>query len=1123
MRHHRTRAGAVAVATAVAAALTAGLTGPAAAEGGRPVPGGAAGPALSAGAEGVGGAGNGAGAGPAQRLTLVTGDRVDVDAAGRVTGFRPAEGRERIPVHTQTVGGRTLVLPYDARRLVAEGRVDRRLFDVTELSREADRTPRQQGLKLIVGYEGPARGARAGVRAAGDTTVRRVLPSLNAEAVRTPRRDAALLWRTLTDARGYAPGVRRLWLDGTREATLDKSVPQIGAPKVWRSGYDGKGVTIAVLDSGVDSAHPDLKDQVVAEKNFSAAPDVEDRVGHGTHVASTAAGTGAASGGKLKGVAPGAKVLSGKVLDDEGFGDDSGIVAGMEWAAAQGADVVNLSLGGGDSEGTDPLEAAVDRLSADKGVLFAVSAGNNGESGPGTIGSPGSAKAALTVGAVDGDDKLADFSSRGPLAGGGTVKPDVTAPGVDITAAAAPGSQIEKQVGQKPDGYLTISGTSMAAPHAAGAAALLKQRHPHWKHTELKGALTASARGGAYSPFEQGAGRIAVDRAVDQTVIARPVSLDFGKQLWPHADDKPVTKKVTYENLGDRDVTLDLAVTATDPKGRPAPAGFFALGKRKLTVPAGGRAAVDLVADTRPGGSVNGTYAAYVTATGGGQSVRTAAVVEREIERYEVTLRTVGRDGRPTPDHVTLLQGLTGGDKGQNLWPQSPSGTVKVRIAKGSYLLDSAVYVDPDNGDKGIDWLVQPKLTVNKKMTVTLDARRAKPVDITVPDPGAELAFLDARYTYAGNELGALDISRFGSLRTAHLGPAVPGGFGQQWLGTWRKGADQRYDVMLGGKVTKFATGYTRHLRKADFAKLTIRSGASAPGRWGDLSVAGYLPEAGGISPILPPQRLPRTTTAYVSALDGAKWGVEFSQYGDEDAGGDRPLESSYERDPRAFRAGKAYTETFNTGVFGPLLGPGTGVFRKGDELRGRIPVVADGRGHPGWSRYTAQKSVLYRDGVKVAEKDDAVTGAEGFKVPADDAEYRLTASVTRSPKLAAVSSRVEASWTFRSRHVDGEAALPVSTVRFTPKLGLDSRAPAGVKQSVPVTVQGHAAGGNLASLTAYASYDKGRTWTELTVSGGKAEVTNPARGKGVSFRAVVTDRQGNASTVTVLDAYLGR
>ncbi|EPH39702.1 S8 family serine peptidase [Streptomyces aurantiacus] len=1132
MRQRRRRAGAVTVATGVAVALAAGMTGPASAEPDGAKPGGGR-PGVAAAQRGPAQAGptqrGPAREDPGHRLTLVTGDRVTVDAKGRVSGFEPGEGRERIPVRTRAFKGHTLVLPYDAQRLIAEGKVDQRLFDVTELTREANRAAHRRGLKLIVGYAGAARGARAGVRAAGDTAVRRSLPSLNADAITTPKEDAAALWKALTDRRGartaVASGVSHLWLDGTREANLDKSVARIGAPKAWEAGYDGKGVRIAVLDSGVDATHPDLKGQVVAERNFSSAPDAEDRVGHGTHVASIAAGTGAKSGAH-KGVAPGAELLSGKVLADDGTGGDSGIIAGMEWAAAQGADVVNLSLGGGDTPGTDPLEAAVDKLSADKGVLFAVSAGNSGAGGPGTVESPGSAKAALTVGAVDDADKPAEFSSRGPRAGGGTVKPDVTAPGVDITAAAAPGSAIEKEVGQNPEGYLTISGTSMAAPHAAGAAALLKQRHPGWQQAELKGALTASAKGGAYTPFEQGSGRIAVDRAIDQTVVARPTSLDFGEQLWPHTDDKPVTKKLTYKNLGDRDVTLDLDIAATDPKGRPAPDGFFGVGEKKVTVPAGGTAAVGLTADTRLGGSVNGLYSAYVTASGGGQSVRTAAVVEREIERHEVTLKTVGRDGRPAPHYDMLLQGVTGGDKGVNLEPHSPSGTVKVRVAKGSYLLDTALYVDPENGDKGADWLVRPKLTVDRKTTVTLDARKAKPVDITVPDRTAKLVFMDARYTYAGNELGALNISSFRSLRTAHLGPAIPDGLGQQWLGTWRKGADVRYDMLLGGKVGKLATGYTRHLKAGDFAAVKVRAGASAPGKWGELSVAGYLPEAGGISPILPAQKLPRTTTAYVSTLDGAKWGMDWELYGEGNADGERVMEGYYERDPKTYRAGRSYTETFNTGVFGPRVGPrpgpDMGVFRKGDELLGRIPVVADGKGHPGWTRYTSERSVLYRDGVKIAEKNDAVTGAETFKVPAGDAEYRLTASVTRSPMLAPVSSRVDASWTFRSRHVTEETRLPVSTVRFGPRLGLDSRAPAGAEQSVPVTVEGHAAGANLKSLRAYASYDDGRTWKELTVEGGRAEVKNPARGKGVSFRAEVTDKQGNRATLRILRAYLG-
>ncbi|WP_314622976.1 S8 family peptidase, partial [Streptomyces stackebrandtii] len=156
----------------------------------------------------------------------------------------------------------------------------------------------------------------------------------------------------------------------------------------WESGYDGTGVKIAVLDTGVDKTHDDLRTQVVGEKNFSASPDAVDRVGHGTHVASIAVGTGAKSGGTYKGVAPGAKVISGKVLDDDGYGDDSAVIAGMEWAAAEGADVVNLSLGSGDTPGIDPVEATVNKLTAEKGILFAVAAGNDGRFGAETVGSP---------------------------------------------------------------------------------------------------------------------------------------------------------------------------------------------------------------------------------------------------------------------------------------------------------------------------------------------------------------------------------------------------------------------------------------------------------------------------------------------------------------------------------------------------------------------------------------------------------------------------------------------------------------------------------------------------------------------------------------------------------------
>ncbi|MER5301598.1 S8 family serine peptidase [Streptomyces lasiicapitis] len=1123
MRQHRKKAYAVGIAVA----LGAGVVGPASAgtDGGADSRGPGRAPAQA-------GPPHRAQLGPAHRLTLVTGDRVTVDSKGRLLGFAPAEGREHIPVRTRTVGGHALVVPYDAQRLIAEGRVDQRLFDVSELTAKANRRAQKRGLKLIVGYAGAARGAKAGVRAVGDTAVRRSLPSLNADAITTPKADAAALWRTLTERRGtrtaVASGVSRLWLDGTRKASLDKSVKQIGAPKAWEAGYDGKGVKIAVLDTGVDATHPDLKNQVVAAKDFTSSPDTKDRVGHGTHVASTVAGTGAKSGGRFKGVAPGAKVLNGKVLGDDGSGDDSGIIAGIDWAAAQGADVVNLSLGADDFPGVDPLEAAVDKVSARKGILFAVASGNGGEDGPGSVDSPGSAAAALTVGAVDDHDRLADFSGRGPSFGDGAIKPDVTAPGVDITAAAAPGSEIDKQVGQQPQGYLTISGTSMATPHVAGAAALLKQQHPDWKQPQLKGALTASTEAGKYTAFQQGSGRVAADRALKQTVVADPVSLDYGLKRWPHADDKPATKKVTYRNLGAEDVTLDLAVTATDPKGRPAPDGFFTLGANKVTVPAGGKATVGLTAHTKVGGT-DGAYAAYVVASGGGQRVRSAAAVEREVESYDLTLKTLGRDGRPTPHYVTALSHIRDDGHGLNHDPYDKSGTVEIRVPKGHYLLDSTVYVDPDNADKGTDWLVRPKLIVDRRMTVTVDARKARPVRITVPDRAAKLRSADARISYKGYGLSAGGFTDFSSLRTAHLGPAITdGSLGQQWHGEWEKGADTAYQMVLGRKVGRLATGYTQHLKAGDFATVKAGMGASAPGRTGGLTVFGVVPGTHVVGRIPEAQKLPRTKTLHLSALGRTQWMFEMEQYDGVDEDGE-PVTDAFNADtaPHTFKAGKSYRRTFNTAVFGPRVGavpgPDLGIFRKGDRLKGNLPLAADGTGRPGWSDYASSRSVLYRDGRKIAETTDPLSGAESFRVPAADARYRLTVSARRAAEVARVSSRVDASWTFRSKKVREETLLPASTVRFTPKVGLDSRAPAGATRSVPVTVQGAAAGENLKSLSAYVSYDKGRTWKKAAVRDGKISVTNPARGKSISFRAAVEDKKGNKATVAIYDAYFGK
>ena len=579
--------------------------------------------------------------------------------------------------------------------------------------------------------------------------------------MRPVKQRGAEFWDAVTDTGGDRQGdgateftdstaVEKVWLDGRRKASLDKSVPQIGAPTAWAAGFDGTGIKVAVLDTGIDTAHADLAGQVIEERDFSGSSGTGDKFGHGTHVASITAGTGARSGGKYKGVAPGAKLLNGKVLDDNGFGSDSGIIAGMEWAVAQGANVVNLSLGGTDMPGIDPMEETVNRLSAESDTLFVIAAGNEGEFGEGTVGSPGSADAALTVGAVDKADQLADFSSRGPRVGDGGVKPDLTAPGVAITAAAAAGSVLEEQYPSDIPGYLTIDGTSMATPHVAGAAAILAQQHPDWTGERLKAVLTGSAKPGAYSSFQQGTGRTDVVRAMEQSVVTEQGPIDFGKQQWPHTDDTPATKKLTYRNLGTEPVTLDLSVDAFAVDGKPAAEGMFAVSPRQLTVPAGGEASADVTADTRARqrrrllrrlgagrlGRRQGPGAYRRRRGARGRVVRPDAEAPRRERRA---------DRRRRHRRQRLRQRLL--------------RQLRRRAGRRAHGRAAQGRLHPQRGDPPL--VRRPPRTpcwcsrscsLDRDTTVTVDARQARPVDITVPDAAAENTEAMVAYSYDRGE-----------------------------------------------------------------------------------------------------------------------------------------------------------------------------------------------------------------------------------------------------------------------------------------------------------------------------------------------------------------------------------
>ncbi|WP_406320121.1 S8 family serine peptidase [Streptomyces sp. NBC_01637] len=756
-------------------------------------------------------------------IPLITGDRIAVNRKGDVVSARPADGRESIPIRIETTGGHTYAVPDDARSLLDSGHLDRRLFDITTLGTSA--YAQRQDLRLIVMYDGSDPAAMTGLRAIAGTDVERTLTSINADVVSANSHGTTDLWSAVTDksadttGRTVASGIASVWLDAVVQASLDKSVPQIGGPEAWAAGVDGSGTRIAVLDSGVDTTHPDLAGQVVAERNFSQSASTEDLYGHGTHVASIAAGTGAKSGGKYKGVAPGARILNAKVLNDNGSGSMSQVIAGMEWAVAEKADVVNLSLGNEDSPGIDPMEGAVNRLSAESGTLFVVAAGNSGEQGAGTVGTPGSADAALTVGAVDKQDVLARFSSTGPRVGDGAIKPDMTAPGVAIGAAAAHDSLMAGVGTPVADGYIALNGTSMATPHVAGAAAILAQLHPDWIGDDIKQALVASTTPGSYTPLQQGSGRVDLRQAIEQAVVTRETSLSFGVAQWPHTDDQPITRSLTYRNSGSTPVTLKLAVDATAPDGSASPAGMFTT-DGQITVPAHGQSTVRVVADTRLGGDMVGSFTGLITATGDGQTVRTALIVDREDERYTVTVRPLDRNGKPAASWDTHLQGLAGPAEGS--YTALDGDSYSVRVPKGRYFLSGTLRVDPGGTfARGADWFNQPSLEITKDTTVTLDARTTKGIDVTVPDR-------KARPTWSLIGAGIMPASgpgiSFGYLtnslenfRTTHLGPKVRSGdtLTQKLMFTFSTGAHGRddYTLLYQPEGDQFLTGFTHHTK----------------------------------------------------------------------------------------------------------------------------------------------------------------------------------------------------------------------------------------------------------------------------------------------------------------------
>jgi serine protease AprX len=407
------------------------------------------------------------------------------------------------------------------------------------------------------------------IQALGGDIYRR-LQIIHSVAVRIPTRNLKAL--------GALPFLTHLSPDlAVRKCDEFTVASSVADQAMQRYNVTGQGVTVAVIDSGVQDV-PDFKNRVVVRTNIVSADGAQDGCGHGTHVAGIIAGDGTSSTGRryfrtFYGIAQQAQIASVRVLDGQGQGDVSSVVAGIQWTINHRSQynirVINLSLGHpvGESYTTDPLCQGVE-AAWKAGIVVVCAAGNSGRlqvspttgadnegygTAYGSIESPGNDPYVITVGAtksVDGvraDDKIATYSSRGPSRLDLVLKPDIIAPGNQIISTLAKNSYLETAYGgsneiplsvyantnnpdQTSNRYFQLSGTSMAAPVVAGAAALLLQNNPRLTPDTVKARLMATAdkwvsSQGATDPCTYGAGYVDIVSALGSSLTTHRSAL----------------------------------------------------------------------------------------------------------------------------------------------------------------------------------------------------------------------------------------------------------------------------------------------------------------------------------------------------------------------------------------------------------------------------------------------------------------------------------------------------------------------------------------------------------------------------------------------------------------------
>ncbi|WBB61485.1 S8 family serine peptidase [Streptomyces sp. WMMC500] len=1076
-----------------------------------------------------------AGAGPGTEVTLVTGDTVTLGPVsdGRPTvSVAPAEGAAGTGSFTTLhERGDVYVVPDDVAGLVPRV-LDIELFNVTALAAMDYDDTATDTLPLIV------RGPRP-LAALDEAAGSRRLPSIDATAVDVPKDAAAGFAERLTAPAGprAAAGVTKVWLDReVRAAELDWNLGMIGAPEAWEGGLSGAGVDVAVLDSGIDAAHPDLRGQVAAAEDFTGGGSTGDPHGHGTHVASLVAGTGAAADGARRGVAHGAKLLNARVLDEEGRGQSSWVIAGMEWATAQGAEVANLSLGAQPGAGDDPVALALDALTADTGTLFVAAAGNSGPFGA-TIQSPGIADSALTVGAAVPSGRPAHFSSAGPTLGTYRAKPDVMAPGAGITAARSGGGTA--------DPYTTMDGTSQATPHVAGAAALLLEKHPDWSWERVKTALMTTADGDPDRTVSHvaGAGMLDLPGAVSDTLEFDRGNVDFGYLRHPEGTgQRSVEFSVT--NHGTQAEHLDVSDNARDVYDDAAPDDLVTLSPARVTVEPGQTRRI--TATLTPAAAQPRVYHGGVVVKREGRDTVTLPLnVYLEPPRHDIRLTVLDRHGEPWAGGTVWVANMDdyrpvsgGGSQAVHL---DGNGQGTARLLPGSLSVMAKVETPAREGSPAtVAFAGSPEVMLDRDMEYTVDARQAKQLR------PAEVAGADTRVGHVSVHYQRRDARKGigigdgiyatgeevenGRVFLQPTGPVERGtvAFETRWrldaTGPERGRQADVYELVLGGETVADPPVYdVSRAEVRDLARLTsdYRSLLGRPDRYVE-SRAAYSSRISAGYTMSRGLDVPRRRTELVTAGPEVSWRhcvVAPAAAGTALCGATTAYERG-ERDAPVWFRGAAPAVVSGVHYGGSISLP----FRH----------LSDGRHHGevGDSDALGTGSRrLYRDGVEVQPRGPA---SSYYDVPPEPATFRLEHTSRPDPARLPIGTRTETSWTFPSRGPGpgGPSTRPrLLAVDYRPPTRDDGTLRAGV----PLVMGARMVSADSPTdwreengrLRLWVSTDSGERWhrmAALPLPDGSVLAAAPGvrlrAGDSVSLRVEGSAAEGRTVDQTIVDAY---